>query len=221
MNSNFKIEQLENPINWIDEMIDENSKPNYVNGLLPNVYTNYFKLYFPVGLTNATDNTSIPKTYKEIASIANLDYASNFSYMNLVKKFGGIPSNFVIIKENDEVFIDKFVNIFGSDTNVIFEDIGDDIYPEEFEVAWKIEGKLELLKDIFIKLNKDNYHDFNYFPTYIYAKDKSWCTATKIFQSGLIVLGCNKILADKIQAQNIIDFQEIKYGDEYFEFINQ
>lgn len=215
----LNIEKVENPINWIDELIDENNKPNYVNGLLPNIYTNYFKFYFPVGLKNQADNTSIPKSYAELANMAGLDYTNSFSYMNLVKKFGGIPSNFIILKENDKIFIDEFVNLFGHESIVIFEDVGDDVYPEEFEVAWKIEGKLELLKDIFIQLNKDNYHDFNHFPAYVYSKDKSWCTATKIFQSGLIVLGCNKTIANKIHNQNIIDFKEINYNDEYFEFI--
>lgn len=221
MKTPLNIQYINDPVNWIDELLDENIKSNYVNGVLPNIYAHYFKLYLPIGLVEESENEPTQLTYKELALRAELDYTSNFSYTNLATKFGGIPSNFEVIKKNDHVFLDNFISIFGRETNTVFESFGDDIFPEEFESVWKIEGKLILLKEIFSQLNRDNYHDFNHFPNYIYSADKSWCTATKIFQSGIILLGCNKDAAEKIYSQNVIDFQEIKYGDQYFEWLRR
>ncbi len=220
MAKSLNIEYLNDSSNWIDESLVKKGRPNYPNGLFPNVYTNYFKLYFPVGLvTDEKDGHVIHLTYKELANRTDLNFTSNFSYASLIKKFDGLPSNFVVLKEKDGIFISKLIDLLGAETETTFEGFGDDVVPDEFQPSWRISGKLKLLTDIFSKLNKDNYHDFNHFPNYVYAKDKSWCIATKIFQSGVIVIGCNAILAGKIHNQDVIDFQEINYEDEYFEFI--
>ncbi len=219
MENKFKILHDSILADWIDNHILKDSKVNYVNRIIPNLYSHYFKFYFPVGLIE--DEEPVQKTYNKIAEIAELDFAKNFSFTNLIKKYKGLPENFVIMKDNNIAFIDELINIFGKDTNAIFYDFGDDVYPEIFEQSWIVTNKFLIIKDIYEQLNEDNYHDFNHFPTYMFSEDKSWCIGAKVFQSGILLVGCNELIAGKIYSQKTIEYVELNQDDEYFEFLKQ
>ena len=94
---NFKIQNLKKDQYWVDEFIKNGNQVNFVNGILPNLYTKYFKLFLPVGLKNKNGILEQIR-YKELAEKAELKFNKSFSFTNLVKKYGGLPSNFEILK---------------------------------------------------------------------------------------------------------------------------
>lgn len=202
---------------WVDQYIGDNLGVNYINGILPNLYSNYFKLFLPIGLKDKDGFVKQIK-YVDLARKVELEFTNSFSFTSLLEKFNGLPSNFEILKEKDEEFINTIIEICGSETETTFVGYGDDIAPEEFEQEWFIEDKLEIFKKIFKQLNRENYHEYNYFPNLIYPKNKEWCLATIIFQSGLLVFGCNNSIAEKIKKQKVIDYVEIGYTEKYFDF---
>lgn len=214
----FNIKNLNKEKYWVDEYVENGKDINFTDGLLPNLYSNYFKLFLPVGLENK-NNIIEQITYKELAKKADVEFNNSFSFTDLIEKFGGLPSNFVILKEKDEIFIKVLIEILGTTENTVFEGYGDDIVPKEFEQPWTIEDKLEKLTEIFKQLNKGNYHDYNHFPNLMYPQNRGWCIATKIFQSGILVIGCDNFIAEKIRTQSVIDFVELAYHEEYFKFI--
>jgi hypothetical protein len=215
---NFKISYDTKNAAWIDKMLAEDKAVNIVEGIIPAGFERYIKVFFPVGILLENDNIQ-SKTYKEIASLAYLPYSNSFSYTDLTMKFGGIPSDFIVLKEQDDFLVDELISILDGNTDTVFYGFGDDILPEVFLAPWIIEDKLAILKDVFKELNINAYHEFSHFPEYIFPKDKSWCIGTRILDSGMILIGCNSQVADLILASKTIDSVELNYTDKYFTFL--
>ena len=55
----------------------------------------------------------------------------------------------------------------------------------------------------------------------MFSEDKSWCIGAKVFQSGILLVGCNELIAGKIYSQKTIEYVELNQDDEYFEFLKQ
>lgn len=204
--------------NWISELIESRNEINYVNGILPKGYDRYIKIFFPVGIEG--EEFIEPKTYQELCDFFQVPYNKTISFTDFIdNNTGYLPDNWVIIKELDITLINELIAVIGKDTPSTIHGFGDDIVPELFEQEWILSGQLEILEEVFNQLNEDGYMNFNFFPNYIYAQDKSWCIGQKIFQSGIILLGCNNQLADEILNNTTIDSIEINYDDKYFNYM--
>jgi hypothetical protein len=201
---------------WIDEAFEKFSRPTYVDGVLPGGYKHYFKLFFPVGLVQVSDHgRSVQKTYRELADLLGIKYTRRFSYTDLVDKFDGLPFDFTAFKKADPGFIEALIDVIGGGCSCTFYGPGESLAPPMFRTPWSSKGTFESVRTLLQALNMDNYHDFNFFPEYVFAEDQSWSLGNKVFQSGILLLGCGDEMAQRLSEQALVEFIPLKHTDEY------
>jgi hypothetical protein len=203
---------------WLVEGSPRNA--NYVNGLMPDIFDHYFTIYFPVGLKDDQEQVN-PVTYRELAELSSLPYEEGFAYSRLIDKYKGLPADFVVMKDKDALFMQQLVQVLDPTEPCTYYGFGDDVLKEVYMQPWLLRGHSTDLPALFADLNEENYHDWNFFPEYIFSDRKRWCIGNKVFQSGLFVIGCYADTAEKIRAQHEFEYMEISYQSKYFQFIKK
>ena len=217
----MKIENDTELAEWILDEVNFDAKPNSAEQVIPNKFQHYFKLFLPLGIEDDENGQVQKLTPEQLAELAGLKYSQSFSITDVISKFKGFPSNLVTQKFDDH-FIKSLQNILGNPSKCIYYGIGDDIVPEEFEIPWVVDGTVEDLNEIILRLNKENDHyPFKFFPNFVYAKNMDWGFGWKVQvnEVGLLIFGCNERIKAKLIDQDIIDYQKINITDNYIKFL--
>lgn len=217
----MKISNETREIEWITENLNFNNRSNTCNYLFPDIFDNYYKVFFPFVIQDLAIKSKIQLSSKDQADRLNIEYENSFSITDVIIACNGLPNNY-LRRENEDSFISKLIELLEPDISCVFYGSGDDILSEEFASDWLIKGKLNILKDILKKLNRKNeIYPFMFFPRYIYDENKSWCAGwnVQVNEIGMIVLGCSNELSSKLENQCQIDYQKINFDDEYLKYL--
>lgn len=200
---------------WIFQDINPNVPENVVKNVIPEKFDTYFKLYFPIIFENEDTGQSRKISYHEIANLGGLTFEKNFS----AKSFPDYISPFITASERDEYeMLEYLQSILSPKQSIIYYGLGGENLPEKFIDPWASIGPLNSLSNIVKAMNEFAKMEIVNFPNYIFPRDHSWLIGNIISQSGVLILGCGKELAERIRAQSEIEFIELEPDDEYFDF---
>ena len=199
---------------WIFQNIDPNVPENIVKSVIPKKFETYFKLYFPIIIENEETGQSKSITFQEIAKLSGLPFEGNFS----AKSFPSYITPFITASEKDEYeMLGDLIATLDTSNPIIFYGLGGENLPEKFTNPWASIGPIKSLTNIVNAMNEFAKMEIVNFPSYIFPQDKSWLIGNIILQSGVLVMGCGKDLANKIRSQTEIEFIELEADDEYLD----
>lgn len=207
-------------IDWIYQSLNLEAPSNSLEQVLPNQFDHYIKLFLPIAIKEESGDI-IKFSPEALANRAKVPYSKTFSITDIISELNGIPEN-LLGQIHDKPFVQELIDILGPKTTCVFHGSGDDLLPEKFETPWLYEGRVKDLKTILKQLNsKNDFSFFKFFPNYIYSDALNWCMGWDVMvnEVGVLLLGCDNAVYDKIKSSNVLHFEELQYNDIYIEFI--